>query len=58
MCQLEGYGLTSKRSIFDVKVFNPLARCHLHHSFPAVHKKNESEKKREYDQRVLQVKHG
>ena len=38
--------------------FNPLVRCHLHHSFPAVHKNNESEKKREYDQRILHVEHG
>ena len=29
VCQLEGYGLTGKRSFFDLKVFNPLARCHL-----------------------------
>ena len=42
----------------DVRVFNPLAICHLHHSLPAVHKKNENEKKREYNQRILQVEHG
>ena len=58
MYQLDGYGLPGKRSFFDVRIVNPLARCHLHHSFPAVHKKNESEKKREYDQRILQVEHG
>ena len=39
----------NRQAVFcNVRVFNPLARCHLHHSLPAVHKKNESEKKREY----------
>ena len=42
----------------DVTVSNPLARYHLHHSLPAVHKENENEKKREYNQRILQVVHG
>ena len=37
-------GLWIKRqtAICDVRVFNPLARCHLHHSLPAAHKKNEN----------------
>ena len=55
--QLEGYGLTGKWP-FVTKVFNPLARCHLHHSLPAVHKKNENKKNREYNQQILQVEHG
>ena len=40
----------------DVRVFNPLVRCQ-HHSLPAVDKKNENEKKQEYNQRILQVEH-
>ena len=40
------------------KGFDPLARCHLRHSLPAVHKKNKNEKKQEYKQQILQVKHG
>ena len=32
---LEGYGFCG------VRVFNPLARCHLHYSLQTVHKKNE-----------------
>ena len=42
----------------DGSVFNPLFRCHLYHSLPAVHKKIENEKKREHNQRILQVEHG
>ena len=40
------------------RIFNPLARCHLHHCFPVVHKKNENEKKWEYNQKILQKEHG
>ena len=52
-----GLWINGQTAFCDVRVFNPLARCHLHHSLPAVHKKNENEKKREYNQRILQVKH-
>ena len=41
-----------------VRVFNPLARCHLHHSLPVLHKKNEKEKKRDCNQPILQVEYG
>ena len=41
----------------DVRVFNPLARCHLHHSLPAGHKSNENEKKRDYYQQIIRVEH-
>ena len=53
-----GLWINGQTVFFDEKVFNPLARCYLHHSFPAVQKKNENEKKREYDQRILQVENG
>ena len=49
----------NRQTVFcDVRVFNPLVRCHLHHSLPAVHKKNENERKWEYNQWILQVEHG
>ena len=40
-----GLWINGQTAFCDVKVFNPLARCHLHHSLPAVHKKKENEKK-------------
>ena len=50
---------TSNKTRADVSAGGmPLARCLLHHSLPAVHKNNENEKKREYNQRILQVEHG
>ena len=54
----KGLWIDGQTAFCDVRVFNPLARWHLHHSLPAVHKKNENEKKREYNQRILQVEHG
>ena len=48
----KGLWIDGKTAFCDVRVFNPLARCHLHHSLPAVHKKNENKKKWEYNQRI------
>ena len=42
----------------DVRVFNPLANCYMNQSLSAAHKKNEAEKKRQYNQRILQVEQG
>lgn len=42
----------------DIRVFNPISKCYLNQSLSAVHKRNESEKKRQYNQRILQVEHG
>ena len=53
-----GVWINGQTVFCDVRVFNPLARCRLHHSFPVVHKKNENEKKREHNQRILQVEPG
>ena len=42
----------------DVRVFNPLARCYLNRSLIAVHRANENEKKRKYNQRIINIDHG
>ena len=42
----------------DVRVFNPLAKCYMHQNLAAAHKRNEAEKKLQYNQRVLQVEPG
>ena len=54
----KGLRIDGQKAFCDTKNFNPLARCHLHHSLPAVYKKNENEKKQEYNQQTLQVRHG
>ena len=54
-----GLWINGQTTFCDVRVFNPLAKCHLHHSLPAVHKNKErNEKKREYNQGILPVEHG
>ena len=53
-----GLWINRQTAFCDVRVFNPLARCHLHHSLPAVHKNNKNEKKWEYNQRILQIEDG
>ena len=45
-----GSQINGQTAFCDVRVFNPLPRYHLHHSLLAVHKKNEKEKKWEYNQ--------
>ena len=50
-----GLWINRQTAFCDVRVFNPLFRCHLYHSLPPVHKKIENEKKREHNQRILQV---
>ena len=45
-----GLWINGQTTFCDIRVFSPLARCHLHHSLPAVHNKNENEKKWEYNQ--------
>ena len=42
----------------DVRVFNPLARSYLNRSLIAVHRANENEKKRNYNQRIINIDHG
>ena len=39
-------------------MFNPLAQCYSDSTIKAAHKTNENSKKREYNQRILQVEHG
>ena len=53
-----GLWINGQTTFCDVRVFIPLAKCHLHISLLAVHKNNENEKKREYNHRILQLDHG
>ena len=46
------------RAFFDIRVFNPLAPSYSNQTLKAAHKTNENSKKREYNERVLNVEHG
>ena len=45
-------------AFFDVRIFNPFAKSHLRSSLETVFKHNETVKKKEYNERVIQVEHG
>ena len=53
-----GVWTRGSRAFFDIRVFNPLAQCYNDSTIKAAHKSNENSKKREYNERVLQVEHG
>ena len=53
-----GLWINRQMTFCDIRVFIPLARCHLHISLLAVHKKNENKKKQEYNHQILQLDHG
>ena len=51
------WGSSSQRTLFDVRVFNPLAPSNSHTSIQSCYRKHELEKKRAYSQRVREVEH-
>ena len=53
-----GVWRSGSRAFFDIRVFNPLAPTYSARSIKAAHKSNENGKKREYNERVLEVEHG
>ena len=53
-----GVWIKGSRAFFDIRVFNPLAQSYSNQTLKAAHKSNESQKKREYGERVLNVEHG
>ena len=42
----------------DVRIFNPIAKSYLNQSLSAAHRRNENEKKRLYNERIINVDHG
>ena len=53
-----GYWQDCEMAFFDVRVFNPFAKSHLSSNLETVFKSNETAKKKEYNDRVIQVEHG
>ena len=46
-----------RKAFFDVRVFNPFAKSHLNQKLDTAFKSNENEKKRMYNQRVIEIEH-
>ena len=52
-----GFWGRCEKAFFDVRIFNPYAKTHLNQSLDNVFNSNEREKKRHYNQRVIQIEH-
>ena len=52
------FWITSQTAFFDVRVFNPMAKRYVNQELPKAYDINEKEKKRSYNERVMQVEHG
>ena len=52
------WGDRSQDAFFDVRVFNPLASSNNHSPLKSNYEKHEREKRRTYEQRVIQIEHG
>ena len=53
-----GFWQRGEMAFFDVRVFNPFAKSHQNKKLKAIFDTQEKEKKRAYNQRVIQVEHG
>ena len=53
-----GFWLRVQQAFFDVRVFYPNANRYLNKALPQCYIQNEEEKKRQYNERVLEVKRG
>ena len=53
----EGSGL-GQQAFFDIRVFDPNAKRYLNSALPQCYAQNEKEKKRQHNERVLQIEHG
>ena len=53
-----GFWVRGQRAFFDVRVFHPFAPSYRHKSLQATHRQHESEKRRAYNDRILQVEMG
>ena len=53
-----GFWRRGSKAFIDVRIFNPLSKTSLSKPLKTSYKNNENEKKREYNERVLQIEHG
>ena len=53
-----GFWVKGQMAYCDVRVLNPLARCYLNQNLSIAHKRNEQEKKRQYNHRIQEVEQG
>ncbi len=52
------WGSGAQRAFFDVRVFNPCAPSHQTSQLPSLYRRQEKEKRRQYQQRVCEIERG
>ena len=53
-----GFWISGQKAFFDIRVFNPLAKRYRNSKVSNSCRMNETEKKRQYNERILNVEHG
>ena len=53
-----GFWTRGKKAFVDVNIFNPLAKTYAKSPLKSAYRSNEKTKKREYNQRIINVEHG
>ena len=53
-----GFWISGQKAFFDVRVFNPLAKRYRNTNLQKCYEQNEKEKKKKYNERVLNVEQG
>ena len=53
-----GFWTRGEQAFFDTRIFNPFALKHRRQNLAKAFKSNEAEKKRSYNQRIIEVEHG
>ena len=52
-----GFWRRGEKAVFDIRVFDPVAQSHFNQNLQTSHLRQENEKRRQYEERVLHVKH-
>ena len=50
--------MRGQRELYDIRVFNPLAKCHRSKPLPKIHEMHEGEKMLKYVPRIIEIDHG
>ena len=53
-----GFWMRGQRAFCDIRVFDPMAPCYQNLTLAAAHERNEQEKLRAYEERIINVDHG
>lgn len=53
-----GFWVRGSKAFLDVRIFNPIAKRYSAQSLSAAHRRNEKEKKRQYNDRIQHIEHG